>query len=157
MISKDYPTKGKPLIKRKKIGRPRAENPMVHTAVVLPPDLIDRLRTDAEAKGQALSAEIRDRLLATYQAATIDRETTDLLVAVRELGDTIARDMGAKWYEHSYSLAAFKAGVAQFLSRYLPQGDERIRPDSENTGAPDDDPPDVIGRTYARLIAIGEP
>ncbi len=143
--------------KKKKIGRPRAENPMVHTAVVLPPDLIDRLKMDAEAKGQGLSAEIRDRLLATYQGSPVDRETEDLLVAVRKLGDTIAYHQGAKWYEHSYSLAAFKAGVAQFLSRYLPSGDERVRPDSANTGAPDDDPPEVVGRTYARLIEFGDP
>jgi len=145
------------LKEKKKIGRPRAENPMVHTAVVLPPDLIDRLKTDADAKGQGLSAEIRDRLLATYQGSPIDRETKDLLVAVRKLADAIADHLGAKWYEHSYSLAAFKAGVAHFLSLYLLSGDERVRPDSENTGAPDDDPPDVVGRSFARLIEIGDP
>jgi type II restriction/modification system DNA methylase subunit YeeA len=86
----------------------------------------------------------------------IDRETKDFLAAVRKLGDTLAHDLGTKWYEDAYALAAFKAGVEQFLSRYLPSGDESVRPDSENTGAPDD-PPDVVGRTYARLLEIGEP
>ena len=36
---------------------------MVHTAVVLPPELVARLKTDAEASDQGLSAEIRQRLL----------------------------------------------------------------------------------------------
>ena len=47
-------------MKKKKIGRPRSENPMVHTAVVLPAELIARLKADAEAKGQRL--ERRDQV-----------------------------------------------------------------------------------------------
>ena len=47
----------------------------------------------------------------------------------------LARDLGARWSEHSYALAAFKAGVAALLSRYLLDGDEldfgsaALRPD----------------------------
>src|SRR5260370_34312649 len=117
---------------------------MVHTAVVLPAGLISRLKTDAEANGQGMSAEIRDRLLATYlwQGSPIDRETKNFLAAVRKLGDMLARDLGTGWHEHSYALAAFKAGVAALLSRYLPDGAESVRPDNESTGGPDD-PPDV--------------
>ena len=145
------------MIKKKKIGRPPSKNPMVHTAVVLPPDLIDQLKTDAEANGQGLSAEIRDRLLTTYlwQGSPIDRETKNFLAAVRKLDDILARDLGARWYEHSYALAAFKAGVAEFLSRYLLSADESVRPDNDGKGGPDD-PPDVVGRTYARLIEMGD-
>jgi hypothetical protein len=146
------------LIKKAKMGRPRSENPMVHTAVVLPTDLIARLRVDAEASGQGLSAEIRDRLGATYlkQGSPSDRETEDFLEGVRKLADVVARDQGTSWYADAYALASFKAGVAELLSRYLPAGDESVRPDSEGSSAPDD-PPDVVGRTYARLIEIGEP
>jgi hypothetical protein len=149
--------RGKRLIKKTKKGRPPSENPMVHTAVVLPTDLIARLKADAEVNGQGMSAEIRDRLLATYlwQGSPIDRETKNFLAAVRKLGDMVARDQGTRWYEHSYALAAFKAGVLEFLSRYLLDGDESVRPDSKSTGGPDD-PPDVVGRTYARLIEIGD-
>jgi hypothetical protein len=38
---------------------------MVHTAVVLPSELIDQLKKDADASGQGLSAEIRQRLQST--------------------------------------------------------------------------------------------
>jgi hypothetical protein len=47
-------------------------------------------------------------------------------------------------------MAAFKAGVADFLARYQPEGDERVPPDAQVIG----DPPDVVGRTHARLIGI---
>jgi MoxR-like ATPase len=158
MTSLSSSKREKPLVKRAKKGRPRSENPMAHTAVVLPTDLIARLKADAEVKGQGLSAEIRDRLAATYfnQGSSSDRETKNFLEAVRKLADLLARDLGTRWYEHSYALAAFKAGVAALLSRYLLEGDESMRPDSTSTGGPDD-PPDVVGRTYARLIPIGEP
>jgi hypothetical protein len=139
------------LKEKKKTGRPRAENPMVHTAVVLPPELVARLKADAEASDQGLSAEIRHRLQSTYlsQGSPHDLETNRFLAAVRKLADTLARDLGTRWYEHSYALAAFKAGVAALLSRYLLEGDENVRPDGEGN-----DPPEVVGRTYARLIEI---
>jgi hypothetical protein len=63
----------------------------------------------------------------------------------------LARDLGTEWYEHSYALAAFKAGVVALLSRYVLEGDEKVRPDGEG-----DDPPEVVGRTYARLIEIAD-
>lgn len=52
----------KQLIKRVKRGRPRSENPMVHTAVVLPRALLEQLRKDAEISGRGLSTEIRHKL-----------------------------------------------------------------------------------------------
>jgi len=130
---------------------------MVHTAVVLPADLISRLKADAEANERGMSAEIRNRLMLTYlwQGSPIDRETKNILAAIRKLDDMIARGQNMRWFEHSYALAAFKAGVADLLSRYLPDGDESVRPNSERTGEPDD-PPEVVGRTYARLIEIGD-
>jgi hypothetical protein len=125
---------------------------MVHTAVVLPPDLIARLKTDAEAEGRGLSAEIRARLGITYlmQGSPSDPETNALLHAVRHLSDFLARDVGKRWHEHPYAMAAFKAGVADLLARYQPDGDENVRPDSQVVS----DPPDVVGRTHARLIGI---
>jgi hypothetical protein len=137
------------LKEKKKTGRPRAENPMVHTAIVLPPELIARLKADAEANGQGLSAEIRQRIQLTYLQEGSAKKTINLLEAIRKLADVVVRDQGTQWYEHSYSLAAFKAGVAEFLARYLLTGDEKIHPDGES-----DDPPEVVGRTYARLIEI---
>jgi hypothetical protein len=128
---------------------------MVHTAVVLPTDLIEQLKTDAKADQRGLSAEIRHRLRLTYlwQGGQNDRETTNLLTAIRHLSDILARDLGKRWHEHPYAMAAFKAGVAALLSRYQPEGDETLRPDTQVVGEPAD-PPDVVGRTHARLIGI---
>jgi len=137
-------------MKKSKKGRPRSENPMVHTAVVLPADLIDQLKADAKAGQHGVSTEIRDRLRVTYlwKSGHSDSQTTDLLRATRRLSDNLARDLGKRWHEHPYAMAAFKAGVAEFLARYQPEGDESIRPDAQVVG----DPPDVVGRTHARLI-----
>ena len=140
------------MIKKKKIGRPRSEKPMVHTAVVLPADLISKLKVDAEAEGRGLSAEIRERLRVTYlmQLSRGDPETGNLLNAIKHLSDFLARDLGKRWHQHPYAMAAFKAGVADLLARYQPEGDERVPPDAQVIG----DPPDAIGRTHARRIGI---
>jgi hypothetical protein len=140
------------LTKKVKKGRPRSENPMVHTAVVLPADLISKLKADAEAEGRGLSAEIRLRLGATYlmQLSRGDPETGNLVNAIKHLSDLLARDLGKRWHQHPYAMAAFKAGVAALLARHQPQGDESLRPDTLVVG----DPPDVVGRTHARLIGI---
>ena len=141
------------MVKHAKKGRPRSENPMVHTAVVLPRDLIEHLRKDAEAADRGLSTEIRQRLQLTYdwEGLPRDPQTSDLVEAIKILARNIASDVGEKWYEHRYALAAFKAGVATFLALHQPEGDERVRPDMGSVGGPDD-PPDVVGRIHARLI-----
>lgn len=127
---------------------------MVHTAVVLPNDLLERLRSDAEAADQGVSAEIRRRLELDYAVRDFSRAdpaTTDLLQSIRLLATNLAGDVGKKWHEHAYSLAAFKAGVAAFLAQYKPEGDASVRPDPRVVGEPDD-PPEAVGRTHARLI-----
>jgi hypothetical protein len=143
------------LTKQRKKGRPRSENPMVHTAVVLPRDLLEMLRSEAAASDRGISAVIREALQLHYlaRADPEDFDTLNLLSAIKLLSEFLARDMGTKWHQHPYALAAFKAGVEALLARYRPEGDARVRPDSQGTGEPDD-PPDVVGRTHARRIGI---
>jgi len=159
---------------------------MVHTAVVLPRDLVERLKRDAgtwqadaipgkhtgkweheiasgkkpdtetrKPSGRGLSTEIRRRLQLTYDQEGLpsDPPTSDLVEAVKNLADNLAGDLGKKWHEHPYTLAAFKAGVATFLAQYQPDGDASRRPDTRVVGAPDD-PADAVGRTHARLILV---
>lgn len=128
---------------------------MVHTAIVLPRDLLERLRRDAEAAGQGLSAEIRMQLQLNYlMKTTNDPETNNLLAAIKHLAEMLARDLGKQWHQHRYVMAALKAGVAAFLARYKPEGDEGVRPGSV-AGEPND-PADAVGRTHARLIGIAK-
>jgi len=142
---------------QRKRGRPRSEEAMVHTAVVLSRGMLDDLRRDAEAHNHGVSAEIRQQLelydRARQRRASVDVETEQLLRAIKLLSEFLAGDTGAKWYEHPYALAAFKAGVEALLARYHPDGDERIRPDTHGAGKPDD-PPEIVGRTHARRIQI---
>lgn len=77
-------TGDKALKNQQKKGRPRSENPMAHTAVLLPQDLFGRLRKDAERSGRGLSAEIRQRLQFTDG---LDPETLDLIEDIKSLAD----------------------------------------------------------------------
>jgi hypothetical protein len=156
------PERTKRSIKQGKRGRPRSENPMIHTAVVLPRDLLERLKQDAEAAGQGLSTEIRGRLLATYaDTPSRDRQTRELVEGISLLDDYVAADVGKRWHEHPYAMAEFRGGLAELLAQYQPEGDEHVRPepagrlqrsDPDRLGG-QDDMPEPIGRTYARLIS----
>jgi hypothetical protein len=72
--------------------------------------------------------------------------------AALKVEQPVGRHCGKKWHQHPYALAAFKAGVTELLSRY--QLGEGIPPDTGFSGEPND-PPEVVGQTHARLIAIG--
>jgi len=137
------------LIKKGKKGRPRSASPMVHTAVVLPRDLLAQLKTDAERLERGLSTEIRQRLQSTYDVEGLphDPETSNFVESVKRLANNLSADLGKKWHESRYALAAFKGGVATFLAPYQPEGDLSVR----DVGDPGD-APEVVGRTHARLI-----
>jgi hypothetical protein len=145
------------LINQRKKGRPRSKNPMVHTAIVLPRDLLERVKKDADRRDHGVSTEIRERLLVYERDRDLevlkqrDEETKALLTAIESLANIVAGDLGKKWHEHPYALAAFKAGVAAFLAQYQPEGDVKVRPDTRLVGGPND-PPEAVGRTHARSI-----
>jgi hypothetical protein len=128
---------------------------MVHTAVVLPPHLIAQLKASAEENGHSMSEEIRLRLRLSclMPPSHDDFETRNLLGAIRHLSNILARDVGKRWHQHRYAMAAFKAGVMEFLARYEPEGEENKHPSASKTGGASD-PPDVVGRTHARMIGI---
>jgi hypothetical protein len=132
------------MAKRKK-GRPRSEKPMVHTAVVLPRDLLERMKIDAERSERGLSSEIRHRLLLTYDldGPPDDSETGDLVAFIKELAISLARDLGKKWHESKYAHAAFQFGVNTFLRERAPESDEGVQKFGD---------PNVVGGTHARLI-----
>jgi hypothetical protein len=139
------------LKKQSKRGRPLLSTRMIHTAVVLPPDLIENLKKDGQTSGHGLSTEIRERLRHTYLVQNRDPKTANLLDAIRLLAENIERHVRKKWHEHPYALAAFTAGVQDLLARHAVPGDNpNKRPDATLAGA--NDPPDVVGRTLARLV-----
>ena len=127
------------MTKKRKRGRPHAENPMVHTAVVLPRDLLERLRTDAKRSERGLSTEIRQRL-ANYDVD--DPETKSLIECIKSLANNLASDLGKSWHESEYAKAALAGGIMAFLG---PLSAARDIPGHT-------DNPETVGRTHARLI-----
>jgi len=145
---------------KRKIGRPRSENPGMHTAVVLTPHLAERLKADARSRGHGLSTEIRLRLEQTYydqRGDPLDPKTDDLTDSINWLATNLARSFGTKWHQHPYVLAAFRAGVELFLAQQQPEGDKDAPPNTpglfpETLVQYRKDPPDVVGRTQAQFI-----
>jgi hypothetical protein len=140
---------GKPVAKRQKRGRPPSENPMIHTAVVLPRVLLERLKWDAEWGHHGLSTEIRKRLQTTYdrEGPQSDPKTVELAAHIKSLANNLASDLGKKWHESPKAHAAFGAGLLAFLEHYKPEGDETDRDIPDLL-----DDPNAVGRTHARLI-----
>jgi hypothetical protein len=122
---------------------------MLHTAVVLPQDLLKRLRMDAERSNHGLSTEIRQRLQSTYEGKgpPIDPETSKLVASIESLAESLVGDLRKKWHESRYALAAFKGGLATFLAPYQSDSDLNVRDADDHN-----DSPEVVGRTHARLI-----
>jgi hypothetical protein len=123
---------------------------MVHTAVVLPMVLLERLKRDAAASGQTVSAAIRQRLQTSFDREGADPQTSDLVERVKDLADSLARDLGWPWHRHEFGQRAMEAGIIKFLGEYHAEGDRL--PDTPFSGYPDDASPDVVGQTHARLI-----
>lgn len=123
---------------------------MLHTAVVLPQELREGLKRLAESSGLGLSAEIRQRLQASYELEGLNPRTRQLIEDTRMLADSLARDLGVPWNENEFARKALKAGFSVFLQEYDPEPDRL--PDTPFSGYPDDAPHDVVGQTHARLI-----
>jgi hypothetical protein len=114
-------------------------------------DLLERLKADAATRGHGLSTEIRQRLQVAETRRMRSGETEDLIEMTAGLAVRLHEDLGAKWHEHAYALAAFKAGLLALLAQYKPEGDASVRPKVADFGEPND-PPEVVGRMHAKEI-----
>lgn len=123
---------------------------MVHTAVVVPAPLRDRLISDGQGSGRGLSGEIRQRL---QMLDGLDHQTRKLVENTIKLTNSLARDLGTQWHEHDFARRALKAGFGVLLDQYAPERERAT--DAPYTGHPDDAPYDVIGQTHARIILRG--
>ena len=137
-------------------GRPPSKHRMVHTAVVLPRDLLERLRKDGEASGKGLSHEVRLLLNLALMLKTErdDPRTASLLRAIRSLAKTLARDFGTQWDQHPYTYAAFRAGVLDFLGRYEKVVAENAKAVGSDAPTAYQSPPELVGRAHARVIGL---
>jgi len=140
-------------MKRQKTGRPGVGNPMQHTGLVLPSDLLERLKNDARRSGQGLATEIRQRLQQSYdqeEERTRHPQMASLIEDIKEFVDSLKRDIGLEWYQTKFNRDALIAGIGVALGEYDSE-DERA-PDTPFQGYPDDAPSDVVGQTHMRLV-----
>jgi hypothetical protein len=139
------------LIKQQKKGRPPSENPMVHTAVVLPRDMLERLKRDVGGSGRGLSTEIRRRLQASFGAEQQpSKPETDLLInLIKKIDQNLSLD--ASWSESALASEVFKWGVIDVISELTTQGSEP-RPGTIKLQSRygSDVKAEIIGRTLAR-------
>lgn len=137
------------MIEEKKKRR-RSAPAMVHTAVVLPPDMIERLKQSE----RGLSEEIRRRLersLAEDAAlAAIDPETQDLIEAVAWMADQLQRDTSVPWHYHQRAHEALSTAFQTYFASLKPPLSEGPPGVTDLFLAYLADDPQTLGRAIAR-------
>jgi hypothetical protein len=120
---------------------------MLHTAVVLPAEMLAELRERGALHGRTMSQEIRERLAGSLFEETRDAKTRQLEAEIVQLASEVLHDFKAHWHAEPRAHKAFLAAVADQIGSYEP-------PSTPTSGSPDvndlSDPPDVIGRALAR-------
>ena len=116
----------------------------VHTAVVLPPEVLDQLRKSE----RGVSEEIRRRIALTFEQDAADRVIRELCDGVRRIADKLRQDFGAEWHASLRAHQAFAAAVAQRIAQYTPPAITESAAGSDSVWATvgADDPPETIGR-----------
>jgi hypothetical protein len=106
-----------PQVKTEQKKRRRRSKPaMIHTAIVLPSEMIQLLKQSE----RGLSQEIRHRLTQSLVADEHDPRTRKLAGAVMELSRIIAEQAKHQWFDHPEVHAALMGAVHEYLVRYRP-------------------------------------
>jgi len=98
-----------------KKGKPAGKRG-VHTAVVLPPDVLEQLRKSE----RGVSEEIRERINRTFSDDAIDPVTRELRDGLVNIAARLRGDFGEEWHASPRVFREFAAAVAQRLSAYEP-------------------------------------
>jgi hypothetical protein len=112
----------------------------IHTAVVLEPEVLERLRTSKEG----VSFEIRERIRRTLEQEEFEAPSRALANAAMVLADEISRQSGTPWHATRKGRQAIVAAFQQLVEE-LPE---------PQTNSPEDkftDDPATLGRAIARL------
>lgn len=135
---------GNDLKKAKTRGRPRSGDAMVHTAVVLPKHLLERLRRDGGVSDRGLSGEIRRRLLSTYHLEPQrDPRTAQVVASIVTFAEGLNRYLGEPWHKSEYGKACMAGGMLARVGPY--RGGNRDVPGHT-------DHPEMVGRIMMHQI-----
>jgi hypothetical protein len=114
----------------------------VHTAVVLPPDMLERLRQSE----RGVSEEIRRRLTESFEAERHDQQTRDLQYAVAWMAEELARQANGAWHTTRKGREALAAAIQTWLELNMPKASGTVA--VSDLFGPDDPP--TLGRSIAR-------
>jgi hypothetical protein len=134
------------LLMEKKRRRRQGE-PGIHTAVVLPREMLDQLRESGRERGRGVSEEIRNRLGGSLLDDTLDQTTRLFTGEILELAREVRRDCGAEWHADVNAHEVFSGAVADQLASHKPTATSAAA--ASGTTTPPDDPA-VVGRAIAR-------
>jgi hypothetical protein len=116
----------------------------VHTAVVLSPEVRDKLKQSE----RGLSEEIRERIERTFKYDEVDPVTRELVEGLINIAALLRIDFGAEWHRWPRAYEAFATAAAQRLAGYaLPQD---IVADTTSEMLTENDLPETVGRMRER-------
>ena len=95
----------------------------VHTAVVLPPEVLDQLRKSE----RGVSEEIRRRIALTFEQDAADRVIRELCDEVRRIADKLRQDFGAEWHTFAQSTSSICRCCCAANCAVHPSSHDRIR------------------------------
>src|SRR5260370_379573 len=131
---------------RQRKGRPpRDGEAMLRTSLVLPREVLDRLR----ASERGVSEEIRDRLVGSLLDDERPAETRMLVAEIVQLAEEVRRDFGTEWHTDLNAYKALVAAIVDQLATKEPKEVSGAVPALFGRGD-HNDPPEVIGRALAR-------
>jgi hypothetical protein len=120
----------------------------VHTAVVLPQEILDQLRQSE----RGVSEEVRRRVALTIEQDATDPITRELCQLLVDTAVTLTQNFGVSWHSQPKAHAVFAAAVADLLAGYEPERPP-VAVASDLLGP--DDPPETIGKMLAMQVRFG--
>jgi hypothetical protein len=101
------------------MGQPMKEKKRtrgIHTAVVLPRDVLEQLRRSE----RGVSEEIRRRIALTFEQDSIDPVTRELRDGLVDIAKLLRQDYAVEWYTWPPAYQAFAAAMAKRIAEYAP-------------------------------------
>jgi hypothetical protein len=121
-------------------NRQRKKELGVRTSVVLPPEVLKKLRQSERGP----SAEIRERIARTLEEEVLDRATRELREIVGDLAWQLGVDCERPWHQSQQTYRSFRAALKDALDAFEPGAapDEPALPGNMH--------PETLGRMRVR-------
>jgi hypothetical protein len=105
------------------VGKKQKKPKIEQTGVVLTADLRTQLAAAAQAAGNSVSAEIRQRLERTFAEDGFDLPTRNLVEKVRSLTTAVKIQTTQTWHAHPAATRVLRRAINVALARIMPGGD----------------------------------